>query len=37
MSANNFRRAVYFEDDEACLENHFKVLETFQPHDPFFS
>ncbi len=36
MAKDKFRRQLFFENDEPCLENHFKILETFQPNDPFF-
>ena len=37
MSKEKFRRKIFFENEEPCLENHFKILETFQQNDPFFS
>ena len=30
MSKEKFRRKIYFENEEPCLENHFKILETFR-------
>jgi hypothetical protein len=36
MEKEKFRRKVYFENDDPCLENHFSILGTFEPSDPFF-
>jgi len=35
MAKGKFRRRVFFDGEEPCLENHFKVLETFEVDDPF--
>jgi Uncharacterised protein family UPF0565 len=37
MAKDRFRRRVFFEEDEPCLESHFKVLETFDAADTFFT
>lgn len=37
IGKDRFRRQMFFEDEEPCLDNHFRILETFEAGDSFFS
>ena len=37
MAKGKFRRRLFFDEEEPCLENHFKILETFEANDLFYS
>lgn len=37
MGKDRFRRQMFYAEEEPCLDNHFRILETFEAGDKFLS